>query len=517
MVGNNPGAADRPLAVLLAQGRTWWTFVLVVVAVQVSTLEVSPTMWQDEVQLVDMGRATLASPPSTWSITAGADGKPRTFVSFVGPVMQEMAFRATFPWSWGPRLWSLSGAVIAGWGMLVWLRRRGTSIGPAMLLAAAFLVDPMFVQSYRGARVDSWAMASVLWGLVTLRAAAIRADRRGDATGFLAGSLFGVACMTWPSAALLGLLALDDWWAATSRAEVEVPGGARGRWRLAGAIVAGFVSTVAGLVGAYFTLRPEAWGQGASEAANVMLGSLSEIVRGTTGAVRLSPLIWTLAIAAAIVAGQWRLGLLSLGAALVAAGTHPYIHRIIYILPYAFALVGAAAESERIRHGIPGRVAGAALLLWALAITMFIRPAIAFRDREARNPAIPFRFAEEHRRLGSFDVYLEPWELYFPGRATAWRMHRALRTRDVERIIASVDVVIAYPRGATGIEPILERYGFELLEPTDRGQGEKYQRGYGGYRVFVRGGGDYLGRIAHPSLRSGERGSEDVGTADADH
>src|SRR4029453_13430310 len=124
------------------------------------TLGIFPPLWNYEAQIIEHGRLLPFHSDHTWSMNWwSAANRPILLWSYLGPALQETAFRVTRPLSTGPRLASLVGAMAAATVLLGWLLAMKTDRRVTFMLGLIFLVDPMFVQNYRGARIDCWALA----------------------------------------------------------------------------------------------------------------------------------------------------------------------------------------------------------------------------------------------------------------------------------------------------------------------------------------------------------------------
>ena len=210
--GISPEAADA----LRSRRRLWRAWVVVVLGVLLVhslTLTISPTIWRDEVQIVESGRLLVSAPKADWSVTwwPSAD-RPVLFFSYLGPVLQEASARLSAPSPAGPRAASVLGGALAASMAIAWLLARKIRPSVAFALGFALLLDPLFTESYRGARVDCWVVALCLAAAWALRRAQGRVQR-GLPVGWLlasAGGLSAAAFLTWPTAILLYPLVLSE-------------------------------------------------------------------------------------------------------------------------------------------------------------------------------------------------------------------------------------------------------------------------------------------------------------------
>jgi hypothetical protein len=169
------------------------------------TLTRSPPAWQDEVQIIDYGRTILPGSDRSHGVNWIDRHRPIELLNCIGPLIQETACRLSSTTMLGPRVAALLGAAAAAAVLRGWLVAAGVSPWIASTGGLAFLWDPLFASSYRGARVDSWCMAAILASLWCIRLAGRpgggSVDRRaqdelaereaGDRDRFAGGTLHG--------------------------------------------------------------------------------------------------------------------------------------------------------------------------------------------------------------------------------------------------------------------------------------------------------------------------------------
>lgn len=157
--------------------------------------------WFDETYIVEMGRLFLSGGGRD-SILLTKSGVPMLPIHYVGPVIQETAYRLLG--MLGVRLSSLLGDVLLGIGFVCWSRKecRLPKTSFVLLAAAAFCV-PLVMQSVFLGRPDSWALAFSMWSLSVLG----RPETSPRPVWRLAvGAFLAVlAVFTWPSALMLAL------------------------------------------------------------------------------------------------------------------------------------------------------------------------------------------------------------------------------------------------------------------------------------------------------------------------
>src|SRR5262249_12484560 len=100
---------------------SWLIMVTTVCVIHSLTINTSPPLWVDEAQIIEHGRLIPFDPHSEWSMNwSAAANRPILLWSYLGPALQETAFRITRPLSIGPRLASLFGAMIAATTSVGW-------------------------------------------------------------------------------------------------------------------------------------------------------------------------------------------------------------------------------------------------------------------------------------------------------------------------------------------------------------------------------------------------------------
>ena len=320
--------------------------------------------------------------------------------------MQEAAYRAFAPSIIGPRLLSLAGAVIAACVLFAWLAARGASALVALALAMVFFLDPMFVQGYRGARVDAWVFALMLGACLLVRTpSALRHTN--------AGALIVTAGFVWPSAIFLAPLV-----AIEMRSLRALP------WMAVGAIF--------GAVLCALPLLPQLQAMVSVTSGTIQSvwggRSVQQIVSLLLSSFQQSPLIPAAGLIASIVGGRRAL---PAGAALAVAlllmlQTSIYVHRAVYLLPYFIAIIATWVDGPgSARSPRWAAVVLAVFLAWAGTTSLVLRPVLAWSARDARDPETFRRAATALPSLQSRLVFLGPWEFYYVGRENGWRMVRA--------------------------------------------------------------------------------------------
>lgn len=444
------------------RARWFWAVLIAAVAVHLSTLTLSPTIWQDEVQTVDWGRATIIDPTTTWSVDMLEDGRNVPMVSFVGPLVQEIGYRLFAPWTGGPRLFSLVAACAAMLMFFHWLRLRGNRRWEAFLATALLFMEPAFMQSYRGARADAWAMLACFSALALLRL-----ESRTRPRFAAVGALVALAQFFWPSAVMLIPLVLVELYLVL--VAVHARSGLSGVIQaLAGAAVGGSV-VVCALIAVVIWRNPETF-----QLTAAMLGpqfgarpqSMLERLQAFWITARTSP-VTLLALAllalrapgrAITLAAVVELGVLFTGLM--------YANRILYFMPYAAVVVADALRHANDRWR-PTVAAFSIVALVLAAPSLGVRTIVALDQRQGRDPARLEEFARRVIGAQPARVYLEAFDFYFVGRELGWHMIRPYpQTDNNADAFRGVDYAIVGRGGK--VEADFLRAGMRLAASMER-------------------------------------------------
>ena len=415
--------------------RLWGLALGVATLIHLLTLDISPIFWQDEVQQVDFGRLTL-EPDSEWSTKwSPQTGRPVRVWSYMGPVVHEVFYRVGGQSPRAVRLAALLGALFAATAMLGWLLARGTSAWPAWMLSLAFFLDPLFVKSYKGGRVDGWAIGGALTSCWMLRRATAR-PAHAPAYAALAGALAALAALAWQSAVFLFPLLLLELFRLARRRSASESG-----WRSGLPLVAAFFG--GGLAVTAVSALPLLPYAGALvEDTRVFLASSAATGASLTAKLRkllrigsvistlnLSVLVLFTAALAALVRREAGMLLATLFGYALIVSTLIYSARVLYLIPFLFALTaglfdGSARGSRSPFLRRAGIGAVALLLLWTSGLSLIARPGMALKERAERDPTGLFRLAREAIGEGPHEVYLgRTFEWYYAGRPLGWKIY----------------------------------------------------------------------------------------------
>jgi hypothetical protein len=381
--------------------RTWFVVALTVYLVlSLWTLNLTHTVWFDEVIMFSLARSTFPEPPFL-SVFERSDNIRHYVFSWVHSLALR-PFMAVFGLSpTAARLPVLLASVLSAIVMRSVL--LALSVRPLVANASALLLlaDWVFASSVRGARPDSLAVA---WALTSILLVVIGKTRRRSRSWMSLAGVCAAACLaTWSTAMLLlFLVVLSLTWTS-----VRKPGELRASARnllwlvLSGALVVGVLALVslwpdtsARIAGfrATFVAELDFFRDGLPD-------SMADYLVRFTQFYALQPwmwLLWCLALPIAVVFPSWR-GISSLLVAglgiWVSSRTHFYAYRYVYALPalvftLAFGFEAMLGWLEKRQHPLLGRLFAKFLILLVLMnflVEPTARTIVAIAQREARD------------------------------------------------------------------------------------------------------------------------------------
>jgi hypothetical protein len=451
-----------------------WLFLCIAVSViHLQTLEIDPLINQDEVQIIDLGR-TMLDQSTDWATTWHVQGShPSLLFSYFGIVLQEIAFTVTSPSNLGPRFLAMLAAIFAATTALGWLMSRGTPPIISMVLALAFLTDPVFSDIYRGGRIDGWAMAASLACCWLLR---IARDRGSQGLSFrvhtfIAGVLVAISFFFWISAAiLLPLVLLECFYLAKALNQTERRG--RGNQWIPAALFfcfGGILATVIWLIPIVLNLE-------IFLSSTKSVFEAQRIVAGIKNPVFGLFAIYDPAFLVAVIIAFFmrrELGLIIAFAAalLLIYQTAIYLPRILYLVPYGLAAIGYSFSKDFDgRHSRYANLARNAALIFLISYNsiqvLAIRPVIASAQKPANLPQQFFPELKKAIGPGPYRVLLEEWPVYYAGRELGWHMFlfsSRVSENEYTEFLKTMDyVIIKQEFGWYGTYDNLEPAGFEL-------------------------------------------------------
>jgi hypothetical protein len=164
------------------------------------TLDLYPTVWFDEVEIVSAASSAFPGPPSPGTLEVSDGSRPTTFAWVHALVMRP--FLAVFGLSpTASRLCSLVGGILAVILLRLVLMQLGIRPAIAAIVPLLLLTDVLFSGSLRSGRADTWAFVWVFAAMLLITKA--NSGRCSPALMAGAGVCAAASLMTWPTAALL--------------------------------------------------------------------------------------------------------------------------------------------------------------------------------------------------------------------------------------------------------------------------------------------------------------------------
>jgi hypothetical protein len=488
---------------------TWFLIVLIVFLIHCLTISISPTIWQDEVQIIDYGRYTLGA--TDWSVNWNfLTNKPFVAFSYLANTLQELALRLTHFSVFGPRLASVLGAIAAATVALLWLLVRNVSARAAWIISLVFLLDPLFVQGYRGARVDCWVFALCLGSCFLLRIAQRHLENTTlvNVYSAFAGCLAIAAFFTWPSAILLYPLISLEFFSLVSALRATSKEKRIVYYTMVSLILGG-ISTI------IFLLLPilpqvsiafsDTTGLANSRSGFSQLLDMASW-RSLLESFKFSPFLPLVALVTLRYRFQIGLAIVTLLATALIISTNVYIHRAVYLLPYLIALVGGICSNRRNMYQSATKQPRlklfilVLLLIWASSISLISRPAIALNQRELRSPNQLEEVARSSIGTGEHKVFLvDAYEFYHAGRKLGWQMfsdpflvnsNLKLSDEKFQNFLDRLDYVVSSKKMNPDLKSALSKANFKhqstILEDTNNkvASGLATARPYGPYVLY---------------------------------
>ena len=476
----------------------WVVCVVAVIGVYSASLTLTKHIWQDEVQILEAGRVALPHADRSYSMIWKLDAEsPLQLSYYLGPVLQDTFCDLFGPHTpAGPRIFSLMGAVLGSGALLGWLLSRGSVPWIALACSLLFFLDPLFVESYRGARVDSWSMALMLlalWAIVSGRKKP--PGRWGFATWeIFAGIAMAFAAVLWVSAVLLvPLVVLESLRNDSSAYRSPLTTRAAGLMWLGFFAALSLILLLLPVLTSLSNMLGDSSGLAGSRlrAGINLAGFLTSYIR--------SPWLPICAVSSILISRNWFLA----AATVVAVGgvliTGAYTHRIIYLLPYLLVAVAAGASFlwTKASGGVFAKAVALSALLnmlvWSVAVSVGARTFVALSERQVRDPSKLLAMLKESVGAGPYRAYISPFELYYATRALGWKTYRTDKQisdwsdPQLRGLLANMSVVIQ--RGDDPNSPpedLMKSLGFSSRKvSTGLGPAKKMEN-YGEYIIYKR-------------------------------
>lgn len=438
---SNPKAISNNKLIEALSLRVWWvwaTLAVVVLVIQLLTINVLPHLQQDEAQITDYGRLAL-QPTSDWSVVwRVAEGKPLLLWSYLGPLIAEVGFQLFGQASVGPRIMALLGGILAGTMALGWLRARSVTVPVALSMSILLLLDPLFVLSQRMARVDSWVFAACLgccWLLYSSKGA------QAPWLIAFAGAAAGIAALIWPSAIFLYPLILLEFY-NTLHLQGSIKAKIRELGKQASVFCCGWFLAVLLLLLPVWQSLALIFGDASSMVSHNLdtAKSLSDYALAlfTPGhwaklakalIKTYTPLLPLLALLGFMVGKDWKLLLAAVTALLLIFISLVYEFRALYLLPYFIALASQffarPLSGQRTVWGTRARrVAITLLLVWVTGISLGARTYFGLKYDDGRSLRKLHQVAANQIGPGEYNVFLGfTYELYYSARLLGWHVY----------------------------------------------------------------------------------------------
>lgn len=453
----------------------WAACCLITLLVHSLTFTIDRLVNQDEVQILDLGR-TVLSPSTDWALSWDETHSIAVLpIAYLGPLIQELAYQISSPSIVGPRLVAVLAAIFAATAMLGWLLARGTLPWVAILLALAFMLDPMFADIYRKGRIDGWPIAAALftcWQLV-LAKQNVLASRPWKISLLLAGSAFTLSPFLWPSAPILAPLVLLELW-ALCRAAFLIQGSRN--WRLVGSIFIYFCVTCSlTLILLLVPIVPhwEAYWLGIQSTAVVQIAAAATQTPIFQLLAVYDPLVLVAGLVALAIRRDWGLILSFLVAVALIHMTMIYQARVIYLLPYIYLAIAISSKPDT-RHNLISRplqvmhTLVTACFVWGVLSVLVLRPALAVLQGPASDLSEVNSAFERVIGVGPKKVLMEEWSAYYAGRNLNWKIYLAgapLDVKDYTLFVQKMDYVIVreHPIVFFTTNSVAKKLGFEEL------------------------------------------------------
>lgn len=489
----------------------WFLALLIIFIVHCLTLTILPIPWRDEAQIIEYGRLVL-EPTSNWSINwLLTSDQPFFLLSYLGATLQELAFRATNLSLIGPRLMSLVGSMISATFLLAWLLESQIPKKIALLLSIIFLLDPIFVQSYRSDRVDCWVFVFCFACCWLLRRArnniSIQNIKKFLPHISLSGSLATIAFFIWPSAILLYPLIILELIEILRKNKIYR------QWNYVFLIIINFA--VFGIVTLMILILP-ILNRIDTIFINFKIVSRQDLLQDNLGwairvvsniknllhSFKMSPFILLFTgIAIGVYRKEKKIIFITILVLSFIISTRVYVFRSIYLLPYMILLICSIyinSNSPKLDYYIFRQRAKwlkvsilSILLAWSVILSMFLRPAIGLSQKEARNPNILMDKALE-LDIGKTKVFIDSWDFYSVGRSLGWQMYHPIENRyamsklseeDLKLFLSKFDYALLNKKSSSFNLYIntIETRGFKYENQSSKISGNKF---YGPYLLL---------------------------------
>lgn len=411
---------------------TWLLIASIVFLIHCLTLTISPIVYPDEAMIIEYGRITL-EPNTDWSILWSMKKDGPLFMPFyLGTTLQELAFRFSNFSMIGPRLSSLVGGLTAATTALGWLLSCKTPKHIGLLLSTIFLLDPLFVFSYRSGRVDCWVIALCFGACWLLRTAKnnIENTKLTINITICSASLAVTAFFIWPSAVIVYPLVIVEIVRLLYESVITFR-----HWQQAFKLIAALV--LGGIITLIIIVIP-IWDKLFMSFTNLttISGGSSNISNRLFSLLNFAPLVSSFTISgllpvvtvATLFFRRDRFLFTSaLFATTVVLMTNPYHFRVVYLLPYFVGIIASLYNHKNARYNnrknfyLVAYISLIILLIWASVISLLLRPSLALTQQEPRDYTTIVDVAKSEIGINQ-KVYIPSYQFYYAGRLLGWKL-----------------------------------------------------------------------------------------------
>lgn len=417
----------------------WSVSLIIAIIIQALTIDILPSLQQDDALITDYGRLTL-DPTSEWSVTwLVGQNKPLLIWTYIGPLLAEIGFQLGGSSGIGTRIMALIGGAFAASMSLGWLIKRGVLVYASYGIAIAFLLDPLFTYSQRMARVDSWVVGFCLAACWILKIVPEKNNTEKKYFLAAAGGLVTIASLIWPSAFFLyPLIGLEFFslfdksgWKITNDLKFSLKYFLGGAFTILILLLLPFWQNILILSGDISTVVSQN-----VETANSLWQKVLAIFNYDlwlkaikTYVKLLTPLLPILALAGAWHRREKGLIFVTILTTILIFSTLVYEFRLLYLLPYFLALGGGLFQDLKIEtvvkpFKIIRKAALVTIVFWALGVSLFLRSALAFDKYPVNNRTRIEQAALAAIGPGDYKVFLAfTFELYYIGRSLGWKLY----------------------------------------------------------------------------------------------
>lgn len=457
--------------------RSYFWFLLVLgIVLHALTLPYSPPHWQDEVQVNEIGRASLER--SDWSMywvrgLGEQNGTVPYGIWNVGGGCAEVGYRLMG--ECGPRIMALLALVLSTLLVRLYLRRKTEDEFISDFAALLFFSAPHLVESVRSARMDVIAMLFLFVALVVVQAAG-DPRRKAPVFFFVFGALSACSVFSWATAVLMAPILLFEAVEACRRRDVRLSVALK-LFAVAGvgAVLATVVLQVPVIARLETVVENMVKTVPSAAGVNVAHIGIGDILRTLIG----FSFLYVLGIFCLFPRkGNWILALGG-GAFLLVCGVNKfYPYRVQYFVPYAVIAIALAMQSfkgRRLGRMLSAAALGVLLLGYGFSVCarfgleVVTRP---YRDYGALAEAMESAIGRNAR------VYADAYDVYYIGRDLGWRQYRVNTLEiptDIDPVILPrVDyVVMEEPRLLPSFRDYLADVGFDKVAEIEGAEESK--------------------------------------------